>query len=101
MQVVTSMLNDTTNKVRKNYKNLANVCGVPSELSQSLQPPCGESPTAMVLEEIVRQRPNFTLYQLFINFRDMKRLDVIEGISFYFVEEDFRNMKRELKIGDE
>lgn len=101
MRVITSMLNRNPEKVQKDYRDLADVCGMPSKLYQSLQPPCAESPTALVLEEIVRRKPLFTMYQLFINFRDMNRLDVIQGISFYFVEEDFLNMKRKLRIGDE
>ncbi|CAH3037873.1 unnamed protein product [Pocillopora meandrina] len=101
MREITSMLNVPDNLTRKNYKDLADVCGVPSDLYQSLQPPCVASPTAVVLEEIVREKPHFTMYQLFLNLRDMKRLDVIQGISIFFVEEDFLNMKRKLKISDE
>lgn len=85
MREITSMLNVPDNLTRKNYKDLADVCGVPSDLYQSLQPPCVASPTAAVLEEIVREKPHFTMYQLFLNLRDMNRLDVIQGISIFFV----------------
>ena len=44
-----------------------------------------ESPTKEVLEDIVRHNPTFTVEELFTNVRDMKRMDVIEAISPYFV----------------
>ncbi|CAH3037869.1 unnamed protein product [Pocillopora meandrina] len=98
MRVITSMLNGPDDSPIKNYKYLASECQVSSDLYQSLQPPCPESPTALVLEEIVSQRPTFTMEQLLANLRDMDRVDAIQGISSYFVEEDIRAMKRKLRI---
>lgn len=85
MRVITSMLNGPDDSRIKNYKYLASECQVSSDLYQSLQPPCPESPTALVLEEIVSQRPTFTMEQLLANLRDMDRVDAIHGISSYFV----------------
>ena len=85
MRVITSMLNGADGLRIKNYKDLASECQVSSDLYQSLQPPCPESPTALVLKEIVSRRPNFTMEQLLANLRDMDRVDAIQGISSYFV----------------
>lgn len=101
MRVITSMLNGPNNSQIKNYRDLADSCQISSELYQSLQPPCPESPTTLVLEEIVRQKPTFTMYQLFANLRDMNRVEAIQGLSCYFVEEDMLAMKRKLQIDDE
>lgn len=101
MRVITSMLNGPNDSQIKNYRDLADACQISSELYQSLQPPCPESPTTLVLEEIVRQKPTFTMYQLFANLRDMNRVEAIQGLSCYFVEEDILAMKRKLQIDDE
>ena len=79
------MLNGPDDSPIKNYKYLASECQVSSDLYQSLQPLFPESPTALVLEEIVSQRPTFTVEQLLANLRDMDRVDAIQGISSYFV----------------
>lgn len=79
------MLNGADNSRVKNYKHLADECGISSELYKSLQPPCAGSPTKEVIEDIVGRRPNYTVEELFTNLRDMKRRDAIEAISCYFV----------------
>ena len=83
-RVVTSMLNVDNSQV-KNYKDLADECGISSELYQSLQPPCADSPTKEVIHDIVGRRPQYTVEELFTNLRDMGRRDTIEAISRYFV----------------
>ncbi|KAL9988352.1 hypothetical protein ACROYT_G002788 [Oculina patagonica] len=100
-RAVESMLNGPDNLHLKNYKDLADACGIRKELYQSLQPPCADSPTKEVMDDIIRRRPTYTVETLFLQFRDMKRLDVIEAISCYFVEEDMKAMKRKLKIFNE
>lgn len=85
MRRVTSMLSGSDNPHVKNYKDLAEECGISSELYQSLQPPCADSPTKEVINDIVRRRPTYSVEELFTNLRDMKRLDAIEVISRYFV----------------
>ena len=85
MRCVTSMLSGSDNSRVKNYKDLADECGISSELYQSLQPPCADSPTKEVLNDIVRRRPTYSVEELFTNLRDMKRLDAIEGITCFFV----------------
>lgn len=85
MRDVTSMLNGADNSQIKNYKDLADVCGITTGEYESLQPPSAESPTKEVLEDIVRRNPTFTVEQLVTDFLDMKRVDVIEAISPYFV----------------
>lgn len=89
MRVVTSMLNSADNSRVKNYKDLADECGISSDLYQSLQPPCAGSPTKEVIEEIVGRRPTYTVEELFTNLRDMERLDAIEAISCYFVGKEW------------
>ena len=84
MREVTSMLNGPDNSQVKNYKDLANECGIPREKYQSLQPPCADSPTQKTIEEICQRKPTFTVEELFTNLHDMKRLDVIEAISTYY-----------------
>lgn len=85
MRDVTSMLNGTDNAQIKNYKDLADICGIPSDVYQSLQPPSADSPTKEVLNDIVTRKPRFTVEELFTNLRDMMRVEVIEAISPYFV----------------
>lgn len=85
MRDVTSMLNGTDNVQIKNYKDLANSCGISSDVYESLQPPSADSPTKEVLDDIVRRKPTFTVEELLTNFRDMGRVEVIEAISPYFV----------------
>ena len=85
MRDVTGMLNGADNPLIKNYKDLARICGIAPDVYQSLQPPSVGSPTKEVLDDIVMRKPTFTVEELFTNFRDMKRVDVIEAISPYFV----------------
>ena len=85
MRDVTSMLNGADNAQIKNYKDLADICDIPSDVYQSLQPPSVDSPTNEVLNDIVTSKPRFTVEDLFTNLCDMKRVDVIEAISPYFV----------------
>lgn len=85
MRKVTSMLNEPDSSPVKNYKDLARICGISSELYTSFQPPCDDSPTKNVINDIVERRPTFSVEELFTNFRDMKRLDVIEALSCCFV----------------
>lgn len=79
------MLNVPDNSHLKNYKDLADACSISRELYQSLQPPCADSPTKEVIDDIVMRRPTYPVETLLLHFRDMKRLDVIEAISCYFV----------------
>ncbi len=88
MRVVTSMLNTDNSRV-KNYKDLADECGISSDLYQSLQPPCAGSSTKEVLEEIVGRKPNYTVEELFTNLHDMERLDAIEAIRCYFIGKEW------------
>jgi len=85
MRCVTSMLSGSDNSRVKNYKDLADECDIPSELYQSLQPPCADSPTKEVINDIVQRRPTYSVEELFANLRDINRLDAIEAISRYFV----------------
>ena len=78
------MLNEPDSYHLKNYKDLAVLCGISSEFYKSFQPPCADSPTKNVINDIVKRRPTFSVEELFRNFRDMKRLDVIEALSCYF-----------------
>ena len=82
------MLNRSDNPRVKNYKDLADECKISSELYHSLQPPCADSPTKEVINDIVGRRPTYSVEELFTNLRDMKRLDAIEAISCYFVGKD-------------
>ena len=79
------MLNGADNAQIKNYKDLADICGLSSDVYQSLQPPSADSPTKEVLSDIVTSKPRFTVEDLFTNLCNMKRVDVIEAISPYFV----------------
>lgn len=88
MRDVTSMLNEADNSLIKNYKDLADICKIAIDEYESLQPPCAESPTKLVLDDIVRRKPTFTVEELFTNFRDMKRVDVIQAICSYFRGEE-------------
>lgn len=83
MRDVTSMLNNADNSLIKNYKDLADICGIAFDEYDSLQPPCAESPTKLVLDYIVMRKPTFTVEELFTNFRDMERVDVIQAICSY------------------
>ena len=85
MRGVTSMLSGSDNSRVKNYKDLADECDIPSELYKSLQPPYADSPTKEVLDDIVGRRPTYSVEELFINLRDMKRLDATKAIGRYFV----------------
>ena len=79
------MLSGSDNSRIKNYKDLADECDISSESYQSLQPPCADSPTKVVINDIVQRRPTYSMEDLFTNLRDMGRLDAIEVISRYFV----------------
>ena len=79
------MLNVSDAPQVKNYKDLADECDISSELYQSLEPPCADSPTKEVINDIVLRRPTYSMEELFTNLRDMQRLDAIEAISTYFV----------------
>ena len=81
---VATMLNNPNNSVLKNYKDLAVECEISWETCESLQPPSADSPTQKTIEDIVQRKPEYTVEELFLNLRDMKRLDVIEVISPYF-----------------
>lgn len=85
MRTVTTMLSASDTPQVKNYKDLADDCDISSELYQSLEPPCAESPTKAVINGIVERRPTYSVEDLFTNLRDMQRLDAIEAISPYFV----------------
>ena len=81
---VATMLNNPNNSVLKNYKDLAVECEISWETCESLQPPSADSPTQKTIEDIVQRKPEYTVEELFLNLRDMKRLDVIEAINPYF-----------------
>ena len=81
---VATMLNIPNNSVLTNYKDLAVECEISWETCESLQPPSADSPTQKTIEDIVQRKPEYTVEELFLNLRDMKRLDVIEAISPYF-----------------
>lgn len=101
MREVTRLLNVADNRRIKNFKDLAKECGIPAEKYWSLQPPCTESPTEEVLQDIVGRKPFYTVRELFIDLREMNRKDAIEAISIYFVEDDVKALKRELQITPE
>lgn len=89
MREVTRLLNVADNRRIKNFKDLAKECGIPAEKYRSLQPPCTESPTEEVLQDIVGRKPFYTVRELFIDLREMNRKDAIEAISIYFVGKVF------------
>lgn len=89
MREVTRMLNKADNKQIKNFKDLAKECGIPAEKYRSLQPPCTESPTEEVLQDIVTRKPLYAVRDLFIDLCQMNRKDAIEAISIYFVGKVF------------
>ena len=89
MREVTRMLNEADNKRIKNFKDLAKECGIPAEKYRCLQPPCTESPTEEVLQDIVGRKPFYTVRDLFIDLCEMNRKDAIEAISVYFVGKVF------------
>lgn len=89
MREVTRMLNKADNKGIKTFKDLAKECGIPAEKYRSLQPPCTESPTEEVLQDIVGRKPFYTVRDLFIDLGEMNRKDAIEAISIYFVGKVF------------
>jgi len=98
MRVVTRKLNK---RQMQNFKDLAAECGIPAEKYNSLQPPCADSPTEEVMKDIIGRKPFYTVDELFTDLREMNRSDVVEVISPYFIEEDVRNLKRQLKMSDE
>ena len=85
MREITRMLNGADNKPIKNFKDLADECGIAAERYRHLQPPCTESPTEAVLMDIVGRKPFYTVDDFFTDLRDMNRKDVVEEISPYFV----------------
>lgn len=86
MREVTRLLNLAHGNRRiRNFTDLAEECGIPPEKYRSLQPPCTESPTENVLQDIVGRKPSYTVRELFIDLREMNRRDAIEAISIYFV----------------
>ena len=82
MREVTSMLNDSSRG--KTFKDLAEECGILPETYRSLQPPDAESPIEEVLKDIVWRHPYYTVGELMIDLREMKRVDVIEAIGRHF-----------------
>ena len=83
MREVTCLLNDTTQI--KSFKDLAKECGISPEIYNSLQPPCAESPTKEVLEDIVGRYPLYTVDELFLDLHKINRLDVVEAIGRHFI----------------
>lgn len=86
MREVTCMLNNADNSQKKNYLDLASKCGISPEVYRSIQPPCSESPTKQVLEDIVGRKPSYTVQELFTDLQAMDRSDVVEAICRHFVE---------------
>ena len=82
MRVVTRKLNKPQ---MKNFKELAAECGIPAEKYNSLQPPCADSPTEEVMNDIIGRKPFYTVDELFTDLREMNRSDVVEVISPYFI----------------
>lgn len=86
MREVTCMLNNADNSQKQNYLDLASKCGISPEVYRSIQPPCSESPTKQVLEDIVGRKPSYTVQELFTDLQAMDRSDVVEAICRHFVE---------------
>ena len=82
MREVTSMLNDSARV--KTFKDLAEECGIPLETYRSLQPSNAESPIEEVLKDIVWRNPYYTVDELIIDLREMKRVDVIKALRRHF-----------------
>lgn len=76
------MLNDSARV--KTYKDLAEECGISPETYRSLQPSNAESPTEEVLKDIVWRNPDYTVDELIIDLREMKRVDVIKALRRHF-----------------
>ena len=85
MREVTCMLNNADNSQKKNYLDLASKYGISPEVYRSIQPPCSESPTKQVLEDIVGRKPLYTVQELFSDLKAIDRSDVVEAINRHFV----------------
>lgn len=76
------MLNDSARV--KTFKDLAEECGISPETYRSLQPADAESPIEEVLKDIVWRNPYYTVDELIIDLREMKRVDVINALRHHF-----------------